>query len=139
MNRFGAFNPQNMQNTYAILFKLKSDGIDTVDDAMLKLEQYIEETAYKLKKKENQRKYKKERIRIPDIVCSVCSGPVYLESVNISPNSQTGDDSKTAIMCYDKKGCGHTDYSKTKFQDFPTKWVMIKFDRQKQVRVFNVD
>ncbi len=138
IDRFGAFSPQNMQSAYSILFKLKSDGIETVDDAMLKLEQYVEESAYKRKKKENAKKYKKERIRVPDIVCIGCGGPVYLEPVNVGKSTITGDNSKTAIMCYDTKNCGHTEYTGKRPQDIPTKWVMIKFDRVKRVRVFNV-
>lgn len=135
--RFGAFTVQNAQNAFALLFKLKSDGIETVDDAMLKLEQYVEEQAYKRKKKENQRKYKRERASIPDHVCSVCGGPVYLEPVNISDSTRTEDNSKTAIMCYNAKTCGHTEYSEIEGKDFPMKWVMIKYDRMKRVRIFD--
>jgi len=130
MNRFQAFSFNDVQIAFSILHKLKSEGITNIDDAIYKLQFHLQDIVHERKKNENHQYYKKHKARIPDYQCKQCGGPVYLMPVNISRCTRTGDASKTAIICYDEKNCGHIEYTKTPIGSFSMKWVLAKSDRK---------
>jgi len=134
MNKLQAFSFNEVQTASSILYKLKSEGIETIDDALYNLQSHLQDVVHEMKRKDNQKYYKKHKARIPDYKCEKCDGAVYLLPVNISNCTRTGDDSKTAIICYDEKNCGHIEYSKTPVSAFRMKNVFAKMDRHGRAR-----
>jgi len=130
VKRYEGFNFNHIQIAFAVLHKLKKEGIDTIDDAINKLQLHMQEVVHEIKSKENQKYYKTHKAKIPDYKCEKCGGPIYLLPVNVSRCTRTGDNSKTAIICYDEKNCGHIEYTKKSINSFPTRWIKAKVNRK---------
>lgn len=129
LKKYGGFTPQDIQSCYAVLHHMKKKGVVYVDDAILQIEKYTDSFMHQRQKEYRKRKFGKHKVKIPAITCSSCGGPVYLNSVNVNAATLTGDDSKTAIMCYNTRGCGQVDYSSKAPNEFKLKWVVTRYDR----------
>ena len=136
MNNFGSFSFKDVQTTISLLFHLKKEGIKSVDDVLYKLQSHVNEIVRNDKRRKNRNYYKIHKAKIPDYKCKKCEGPVYLLPVNVSRCTRTGDDSKTAIICYDEKNCGYIEYSKKSINSFSTRWSKVKIDRKGKTRFY---
>ena len=75
-----------------VIFHLKEEGIHP-DDFVEYIDNAIEVRRAEMRKREGA------AIKPPSRVCPECGGVMVLRSVNDSPGTQTGDDSKYVWMC----------------------------------------
>lgn len=139
MSNLATFRFSDLQSTLSVLHALRDDGSGSIDDAMHKLQAHLHDLVREERGKRTQRHYTKHKAKIPDHRCEKCGGPVYLQPVNVSRCTRTGDNSKTAVICYDEQNCGHIEYSERDINSFQLKRVYAKADRQGRVRFFDAE
>lgn len=77
---------------------------------LVRFEYSINDIENYLEHKKEELTAKEEPKRIPGLKCPDCGSRVQMLPVNDKPSTQTGDDSKTALICINRE-CMHTDYS----------------------------
>jgi len=107
----GVFSFKQHQDVLTYLGHLEANGW-TIEDAR----DWVQGEKDRMQKQSEHSNNQRKKAYEPLPRCPECQSPVWLLPVNTGPGDQTGDDSKSMMLCSNKE-CMHTIYSEKTVQE----------------------